>query len=94
MAHSLDEVEDFVAISDALLINMGTLESDWVASKKLAARKAKELGKPWVLDPVGCGATSYRTGACTAMLLCQPTVVRGNGSEIISLAGASGEREQ
>lgn len=38
-AHSLDEVEDFVSISSALLINMGTLSSDWIAAKKMAARQ-------------------------------------------------------
>eukprot|EP00775_Hariotina_reticulata_P010516 gene10516-10676_t len=90
MAHSLDEVEDFVSISSALLINMGTLSSDWVASKKLAAQQAVALGKPWVLDPVGCGATAYRTSACVAMLKLKPWVVRGNASEILALAGAAG----
>eukprot|EP00879_Flechtneria_rotunda_P024855 GHRR01026374.1.p1 GENE.GHRR01026374.1~~GHRR01026374.1.p1 ORF type:complete len:230 (+),score=96.01 GHRR01026374.1:231-920(+) len=90
MAHSLDEVEEFAAIASGLLINMGTLSSDWVASKKLAARQAVALGKPWILDPVGCGATSYRTAACVAMLKLQPTVVRGNASEILALAGAAG----
>ena len=46
----------------------------------------------WVLDPVGCGATPYRTRACLDMLRCGPAVVRGNGSEIIALSGAEGER--
>lgn len=48
------------------------------------------MGKPWVLDPVGCGATSYRTAACVAMLKLKPAVVRGNASEILALAGAAG----
>ena len=48
------------------------------------------LGKPWVLDPVGCGATAYRTAACVQLLACKPTVVRGNASEIMALAGAAG----
>jgi hypothetical protein len=177
-------VEEFVAISSSLLVNMGTLSSDWVASKKLAAKQvsacgakhapgpasqaqqqpiptlaalasahgwlqihntvdrymhpqdaqspwhavgakpsclggrhllatlsypsllvrmhlllapcvvlqAVALNKPWVLDPVGCGATTYRTAACVAMLQLQPTVVRGNASEILALAGAAGGR--
>lgn len=91
MAHSLDEVEEFVRIASALLINMGTLSSDWVASKKLAAKEAVAVGKPWVLDPVGCGATSYRTAACVAMLRQRPAVVRGNASEILALAGAAAD---
>lgn len=53
--------------------------------------QAVALGKPWVFDPVGCGATPYRTAMCAALLACKPTVVRGNGSEILALAGAAGE---
>nr|ADI46896.1 THI10f [Volvox carteri f. nagariensis] len=90
MAHSLDEVESFIAISSALLVNMGTLSPDWVAAKKLAAKKAVQLGKPWVLDPVGCGATAVRTASCLELLSCGPTVVRGNASEVLALAGAAG----
>nr|BCL66148.1 hydroxyethylthiazole kinase [Volvox reticuliferus]BCL66216.1 hydroxyethylthiazole kinase [Volvox reticuliferus] len=90
MAHSLDEVESFIAISSSLLVNMGTLSPEWVAAKKLAAKKAVELGKPWVLDPVGCGATPVRTASCLELLACKPTVVRGNASEILALAGAAG----
>ena len=86
----MDEVEAFTALSSALLVNMGTLSSEWVAAKKLAAKQAVALGKPWVLDPDGCGATSYRTRACLDMLHCRPTVVRGNGSEIMALSGAAG----
>ena len=61
MVHAREEVEDFVAISGALAINIGTLSPPWVEAMKLAAAKANDLGKPWVLDPVGCGATPYRT---------------------------------
>lgn len=50
--------------------------------------QAVELGKPWVLDPVGCGATPVRTAACAALLGCRPTVVRGNASEVMAMAGA------
>ena len=57
-AHSIDEVEDFVGIASSLLVNMGTLESDWIQSMKLAANKCVEIGKPWVLDPVAAGAAS------------------------------------
>mmetsp|Transcript_10306 Transcript_10306/g.26846 ORF Transcript_10306/g.26846 Transcript_10306/m.26846 type:complete len:290 (+) Transcript_10306:111-980(+) len=90
MVHSLDEVEDFMKLASGLLINMGTLSSDWLASKKLAAKQAVALGKPWVLDPVACGATPVRTQACLDLLSCHPTVIRGNGSEIIALADAAG----
>ena len=52
--------------------------------------QAVKLGKPWVLDPVGCGATPYRTAACAALLRRKPAVVRGNASEVMALAGAAG----
>jgi hydroxyethylthiazole kinase len=59
--HSVDEVEEFLAMADALVVNVGTLSREWVASMQLAAITASKLGKPWVLDPVGAGATKFRT---------------------------------
>ena len=66
MVHSSDEVEDFVAISQALVINIGTLYSEQIAACKLAAAKANAVGVPWILDPVGAGATPYRRAAISA----------------------------
>jgi hydroxyethylthiazole kinase len=90
MVHAVEEVEDFVSISSALAINIGTLSPRWVEAMRLAAAKAVELGKPWVLDPVGCGATRYRTSVAVELAGMQPTIIRGNASEIMSLAGAAG----
>jgi hydroxyethylthiazole kinase len=90
MVHAVEEVEDFVAISSALAINIGTLSPRWVEAMRLAAAKAVALGKPWVLDPVGCGATPYRTGVAVDLAGMRPTIIRGNASEIMSLAGAAG----
>lgn len=82
-----EEVEEFVAISSALLVNMGTLSSPWIKSMHKAATKARELGKVWVLDPVGAGATNIRTKTATDLVIsCKPTVIRGNPSEIMALA--------
>jgi len=92
MVHGYEEVEAFVEIISALLINVGTLTGDWISSMKLAIVKANQLGKPWVLDPVGCGATPYRTQQCLELLQLHPTVVRGNASEILALAGVAAER--
>lgn len=88
MVHSVDEAAEFTALSSALLLNVGTLSSDWVAAMKLTAMEANRLGTPWVLDPVGAGATRYRTAACVDLLRLRPTVLRGNGSEILALSGA------
>jgi len=90
MVHAAEEVEDFVAISSSLVINIGTLSPRWVEAMRLAAAKAVSLGKPWVLDPVGCGATPYRTAVAAELAAMQPAIIRGNASEIMSLAGAAG----
>lgn len=90
MVHAVEEVEDFVGISDALAVNIGTLSPPWVTAMRSAVARARALGKPWVLDPVGCGATPYRTAISAEFAGLWPAVIRGNASEIISLAGHSG----
>lgn len=91
MVHAKEEVKDFVAISRALAINIGTLSPDWVDAMHLAAAEAVKKGIPWVLDPVGAGATTYRTHTSESLAARRPTVIRGNASEILALAaGASG----
>jgi hydroxyethylthiazole kinase len=88
MAHAENEVEDMVAYAGALVLNIGTLTDTWVASMLKAGRRATELGKPIVLDPVGSGATRLRTDAAKAILAqTGVSIVRGNASEILSLAG-------
>jgi len=86
MAHALPEVEQMVGYAGALVLNIGTLSDSWITAMVTAARKAKELNTPIVLDPVGSGATEYRTK--TALSLAEdfhPAIIRGNGSEIMSL---------
>ena len=91
MVHSTEEVEEFVDLAQALVINIGTLSPAWVAAMKLAAARAVARGRPWALDPVGAGATSYRSAVASDLALRQPAVVRGNASEILSLARATSE---
>lgn len=90
MVHAAEEVEEFVALADALVVNIGTLSSPWIGAMHQAAARAASLNKPWVLDPVGAGATRLRTGTARALLAHRPSVIRGNGSEILALAGSSG----
>jgi hydroxyethylthiazole kinase len=90
MVHSVEEVEDFAAIADALVVNIGTLSPEWVTAMRAAATTMVAAGKPWVLDPVGCGATPYRTKAAAGLAMLRPTIIRGNASEILSLSGAAG----
>lgn len=90
MVHAIEEVEEFTGISGALVINIGTLSPQWVEAMHLAAARAVAGGIPWVLDPVGAGATRYRTDVAAALVQLHPTVVRGNASEIMVLAGVTG----
>ncbi|MFA8451400.1 MAG: hydroxyethylthiazole kinase [Bacteroidales bacterium] len=86
MAHAWEEVEDMVAIASALVINMGTLSDEWVKSMLKAGRKAKETNTPIVFDPVGVGATPYRTEVAQKIIQeCKPDIIRGNASEIMAL---------
>lgn len=91
MVHATDEVEDFASISGSLVVNIGTLSSEWVAGMKLAIATVSGRGVPWVLDPVGVGATRFRTRVAADLARRGPVVVRGNASEILALAGAAGE---
>lgn len=87
MAHAENEVEDMVAIAQALVLNIGTLEDSWVTAMLKAAKAATRLHKPVVLDPVGAGATPLRTQAAMVILAQgQIKVLRGNASEILALA--------
>ncbi len=88
MAHAEEEVCDMVGIAQALVLNIGTLEPAWIRAMALALQAARAKGIPVVLDPVGTGATPYRNAAlCGLLETGAPTVVRGNASEIMSVAG-------
>ncbi|MDB5751252.1 MAG: Hydroxyethylthiazole kinase [Ramlibacter sp.] len=90
MAHAHEEVADMVGIAQSLVVNIGTLDAYWIQSMDLALRAATKRGIPTVLDPVGAGATPYRNQAIEQLLdAAAPTVIRGNGSEIMSAAGAA-----
>src|SRR5205814_7272574 len=83
MAHAIEEVEEMVGIAGALVLNPGTLNAEWVSSMMLAGKRAGERGTPIVLDPVGAGATTYRTETFLRMLReLKVTVLRGNSGEI------------
>jgi hydroxyethylthiazole kinase len=89
MVHAVEEVADFVPLSRALVLNIGTLDAPFVAGMDLAVKAARQCGVPWLLDPVGAGATPYRTRIATALAAQGPAIIRGNAGEIIALAGAS-----
>ncbi len=89
MAHAPEEVEELVSIAGALVLNIGTLTPYWIESMEIAGRKAQSLGVPIILDPVGSGASRLRTDSARRLIdAASPTVIRGNASEVLSLAEA------
>ncbi|MDD3847849.1 MAG: hydroxyethylthiazole kinase [Smithellaceae bacterium] len=86
MIHAEEEVEDMAAIASALVINIGTISPSWVRGMFKASAKAVSKGVPVVIDPVGAGATPYRTGTVRDLIRAgRPTIIRGNASEILAL---------
>jgi hydroxyethylthiazole kinase len=84
-----DEAQQFAAIADALLINVGTLTRERADAMQTAILSATAARKPWTLDPVAVGALTFRSDFCRELLALQPAAVRGNASEIMALAGMS-----
>jgi hydroxyethylthiazole kinase len=92
MAHAPEEVAEMASAAGALVLNIGTLTLEWVASMILAGHAANRAGVPVVLDPVGAGATSLRTRSAERILdELDVAIVRGNAAEIASLAGQSAD---
>jgi hydroxyethylthiazole kinase len=90
MANAEEEVRDMVGIANALVLNIGTLSSRWIDSMIIALKEANRLGKPVILDPVGAGATAYRTRTVKDLLRSgKVSVIRGNASEIMALVSES-----
>lgn len=88
MADSRKEVADMVKIASALVINIGTLNENTVEAMFIAGKAANELNVPVMLDPVGAGATPYRTETARKLIEeIQFSVIRGNAAEIANVAG-------
>jgi hydroxyethylthiazole kinase len=92
MAHAREEVEEMVGLAGALVINIGTLSPHWVDAMLVAGKAANAGNVPVVLDPVGAGATRYRTDTARRLLgEVKVTVLRGNQGEIATLVGVAAE---
>jgi hydroxyethylthiazole kinase len=92
MAHAREEVEEMAGLASALVLNIGTLSEHWIEAMLIAGRAATERGIPIVLDPVGAGATAYRTETARRILdEVRVTVLRGNAGEVATLVGADAE---
>ncbi len=91
MSTNCQELEELAAINGAMLLNMGTLND--VDMMVAAAQSNAKHNNPVVLDPVGCGATTFRRAVVKRFLDdCNLTVVKGNAGEILSLVGLGKSR--
>lgn len=88
MADAPEEAAEITSASDALVINLGTLNQERTKALFLAGKCASDLGHPIILDPVGVRASSMRLKiACKLMQELKITIIRGNHSEIRMLYG-------
>lgn len=86
MTEAPGEAPQLAARADALIVNLGTLSTDGTAGAPLAALAAGAFDVPWVLDPAAVGPTVQRRSLAALLLRMQPSVIRGNASEIATLA--------
>jgi hydroxyethylthiazole kinase len=92
MANSPLEAEEMAALSQALVLNIGTLHEEQITAMLIAGKKANRKDIPIVLDPVGAGATNYRTETALGLVRdLRMSVIKGNAGEIASLAGEKAE---
>ena len=89
MSFCEEEMEEIVSIASSLVVNIGCLDRFEIEAMRKAAATAHNLVEPWVLDPVGAGASAIRTRTCLDLIReSHPTIIRGNASEIMALSGA------
>lgn len=89
MAHAHEELDEIVQIAQALAINIGTLDETWLAAIEQAQLAALKRRIPIVFDPVGAGASTYRSTSALSIIQRGVDVIRGNASEIMALLDTS-----
>ncbi|KAI8974940.1 Hydroxyethylthiazole kinase family-domain-containing protein [Pilobolus umbonatus] len=90
MSGRIEEVDDLAKFNGALLLNLGTLND--IDTMFEAASSNHKNGNPVILDPVGCGATSFRAELTKKLLATgHVTIIKGNAAEILHLADLVGE---
>lgn len=89
MSSEPDEMDELVELCSALVMNIGCIGKTQIEAMRAAAAAAERLGRPWVLDPAGAGASRLRTRTALELAAMGPAVIRGNAAEILCLAGAS-----
>lgn len=92
MAYAAEEVADMAKIASALVLNIGTLNPQTVDSMIIAGKAANESNVPVILDPVGAGATRYRTETAQRIMNeVNVSVIRGNSAEVANVLGEKWE---
>lgn len=92
MTDSIDDIEEMVNIASSLVLNIGTLNARTVESMFLAGKVANRRKIPIILDPVGAGATSYRTKTAEDLIKeLDISIIKGNSGEIATLCGMDGK---
>ncbi|MGF6950578.1 hydroxyethylthiazole kinase [Neobacillus sp. B4I6] len=92
MAYAAEEVADMAKIASSLVLNIGTLNPQTVESMIIAGKAANESGVPVIFDPVGAGATRYRTETAQRIMNeVKVSVIRGNAAEIANVVGEKWE---
>lgn len=92
MVDNPHEAPEFAAVADGVLVNLGTPHDDTAEAMEAAVSSAVANDRPWVLDPVAVGGLGWRTRIARDLLIRNPTVIRGNASEIAALSGGEGGR--
>lgn len=93
MAYAPEEVAEMASVAQALVLNIGTLSREEIEAMLIAGRAANQAGVPIILDPVGAGATKFRTESALRLLAeLEITVLRGNRGEIGALVGGGSVR--
>lgn len=88
MAYAREEVADMAKIAGALVLNIGTLTQEGIDAMIIAGKSANEHGVPVIFDPVGAGATSFRTETSRKIMTeVNVSIIRGNAAEIANVAG-------
>lgn len=88
MSHASQELHDLLAMADALVINLGTLNDAFIERCNQAVMTANHYHRPIVIDPVGAGASKYRTESSNYLLSqANQVTIKANASELMALAG-------
>lgn len=85
MTFRADAMADFLASSEALVVNLGMLDAEREAAIRRAVPLASELGRPWVLDPVKVERSGTRRDLAFGLTAMGPSVLRANAAEIAVL---------